>query len=126
MTLPTALCRARALEAEAWGTQTQAGVDFVGVGDFALYGPLSFVYMYARLVINDHTLPNLDCHPPFPHTHTRTYADWVLNWVEYLGCVPKRCVHVTYAYMYVYIYIYNTSPLTHPLNAYAPLRPSYV
>lgn len=30
--------RARALEGEVWGLQAAAGVDFVGVGDFALYG----------------------------------------------------------------------------------------
>ncbi len=39
LTQPPTPCRARHLEAEIWGVQARAGVDFIGVGDFALYGP---------------------------------------------------------------------------------------
>ncbi len=44
---------ARQVEEEGWALQAAAGIDVIGVGDFALY-------------------------------------DWVLNWIEYLGCVPPR------------------------------------
>jgi len=44
---------ARRVEEEGWALQAAAGIDAIGVGDFALY-------------------------------------DWVLNWIEYLGCVPPR------------------------------------
>lgn len=44
---------ARRVEDEGWALQAAAGIDAIGVGDFALF-------------------------------------DWVLNWIEYLGCVPPR------------------------------------
>jgi len=44
---------ARRVEEEGWALQAAAGIDVIGVGDFALY-------------------------------------DWVLNWIECLGCVPPR------------------------------------
>jgi hypothetical protein len=42
------------VEEEAWTVQRDAGVDYIGVGDFALYGrPLSLSDLLFRIILRD-------------------------------------------------------------------------